>query len=265
MIHATSIISPKAKIHPSAIIGPFCIVEENVSIGANCILDSHVVIKKNSVLADEVHAHSFAVIGDLPQTFVFDESLNSGVKIGEKTKIREGVTIHRSTQQDGYTKVGKECFLMANSHVAHDCVLGDFVRLTNGVLLGGHVTIGDHANLGGNAVVHQNLNLGEGVMIAGRAALNLDIPPFLLVSEHNRIHGLNLIGLKRRGFALSDISELKAAYRDILCKPGNPYQHAIDFQNNNAPSSIPAQIFVKFFEKKGHKGVVHANCVQHAE
>lgn len=257
MIHQTAIIDKGVQIGKNVKIGAYSIIEDGVDIFENCIIKEHAIIRSGTILEKGVEVDSFAVIGGNPQDVLFDEKRVSGVHIGEYTKIREGVTINRATVEGQVTRVGRNCFLMANCHVAHDCVLGNEVKMANGVLLGGHVHLDDFIFMGGNAVVHQNLRIGEGVIVAGCARLNLDIPPFLIVSEAMDVHGLNLIGIKRRGFGQEEINDLKHCYREILASPGNPYEKAKKMQEAGIAKTYLGKTFVTFFETRGKKGCVH--------
>lgn len=257
MIDNTALISQKAKLGNNVTIGPFAIIEEGVEIGDDCTISSHAIIRAGSVLGKKVFVDSFAVIGGLPQSIGFDPKIQSSVIVGDGTIIREGMTIHRSMYNHGITKVGKNCFLMANSHIAHDCILGDSVILANGVLLGGHVTVGNHTFIGGNAVLHQHLRIGEGAIIAGGARLNCDIPPFLIVTETSNVHGLNLVGIKRRGFGQEEISDLKNCFRAILQTEGSAYELAAAAKKEGLAKTDPGRTFLAFFETKGKKPCVN--------
>lgn len=261
MIDRTAIIGREAKIGENVHIGPYAIVENNVQVGDNCVIAAHAIIRSGSILERNVQIDSFASIGGDPQDISFDRKTHSGVIIGESTIIREGVTIHRATVEGGLTKVGKNCFLMGYCHIAHDCVLGNDIKIANGALLGGYVSMGDHIFMGGNSVIHQNLQIGEGVIIAGCARLNLDIPPFLIVSEATEINGLNLIGIKRRGFGQTEVSDLKCCFKEVLDSPGNPYEKAANARQNGLAKTELGKVFLAFFEKRGKKGCVHQQHV----
>jgi len=196
-------------IHPTAII------EEGVQLGAGCVVQAHAIIRKHSVLGDGVVVHPFAVVGGDPQYLKFDPATASGVRVGAGTVIREHVTINRSIHAGKETVVGARCFLMANTHVGHDSEVADDVVLANNVMLAGHVTVGRHTFLGGGAGFHQFCRIGEGVIVSGLARIAQDIPPFAMAAERNEIIGLNLIGLKRRGFDRATIGEIKDAFRAV--------------------------------------------------
>ncbi len=202
-------------IHPTAI------VEEGVQLGANCVIHAHAIVKRGTVLGAGVKVHEFAVVGGDPQYLKFDPATDSGVRIGEGTVIRENVTINRSIYAGKNTVIGARCFLMAGSHVAHDCELADDVVLANLVLLAGHVSVGAFTFLGGAALVHQFERIGPGVMVSGGARVALDVPPHAMAAERNELIGLNLVGLKRRGFPREEIRQLKEAFHAVYTPAGN--------------------------------------------
>ncbi|HZP58834.1 MAG TPA: acyl-ACP--UDP-N-acetylglucosamine O-acyltransferase [Opitutaceae bacterium] len=228
-------------IHPTAI------VEDGAHLGADCEIQAHALIRRGAVLADRVVVHPFAVIGGDPQDLKFDRATRSGVRIGAGTTIREHVTVNRSTRPDGFTEVGENCFLMAASHIGHDCVVGRHVVLANGVLLAGHVHIGDHAFLGGGSCFHQFLRVGESVMVSGGSRCSLDLPPFVMAAERNKLIGLNLVGLRRRGFSRQALAELKEAFRRIYFTPGNIRGVAAAALAGGAFATAEARRFLEFF------------------
>lgn len=225
LVHPTAIVDPEATVAEGVAVGPYAIIEKGVSLGAGCRIAAHAIVRSGSVLGDDVSVDSFAVVGGLPQDLSFSSSVRSGVTVGKGTVIREGVTLHRSTQADGVTSVGENCMLMANSHVAHDCRLGDNVILANNVMLGGHVHVGTGSFLGGGCGVHQFVNIGRLVMVAGNASVTYDVPAYLTVAERSTVTGLNLIGLKRH-LPKEVISDLRSCYKSIYLKPGDPAKFA---------------------------------------
>ncbi len=197
-------------IHATAII------EEGAQLGKGCVIHPHAIIKRGTVLSDGVAVHPFAVVGGDPNFLKFDAATVSGVRIGASTVIREHVTINRSIYAGKDTVVGARCYLMANAHVGHDCTVGDDVVLATNIMLGGHVDVGSFTFFGGGAGAHQFSRIGEGVMIAGLARITQDLAPFLLVAERNEVSGLNLVGIKRRGFSREAIAELKECYAAVF-------------------------------------------------
>lgn len=234
------------------------VIEENVQLGEGCVIAPLAVIKSGSVLGDGVRVDHFAVVGGNPQYLKFDPATRSGVEIGAATVIREGVTVNRSIHAGKNTTVGAHCFLMANSHVGHDSQLGANIVLANGVLLGGHVTVGDHVFIGGNSAVHQFCRIGEGAMIGGVARITYDVPPFVTAANENEVCGLNLIGLKRRGFTEDELADLKRCYRAVyLSQPaGSPAKKAAAALADGLPITDRGRQFLAFFDYAESRGFI---------
>ena len=215
-IHPAAIVSPSAKIGINVTIGPFAVVEEDTEIGEGCDIRSHGVIKRFTTLGQSNIVHEGAVLGGEPQDISFIEC-RSYLRIGANNRIREGVTIHRGSQPDSETVVGSGCFLMANSHIAHNCRLGDRVIIANNVALAGYVEIEDQAFISGGVVVHQFTRIGRLAMIGGNAKIVQDCLPFVITDgAPGRAHGLNIVGLRRAGLKPHEIRILKEAYRLLL-------------------------------------------------
>lgn len=208
---------------------------------------AYAVVTRHVVLGDGVVVHPFAVIGGDPQYLKFDRASQTGVRVGAGTVIREHVTINRSILPDKFTIVGANCFLMAASHVAHDCEVADNVVFANAALLAGHVSVGSHSFLGGGAAVHQFCRIGESVMVAGHASITRDVPHFTMVAERDEVIGFNAVGLKRRGFSRVAIAELKAAFQDVYFTPGNIRDVAAQRLAANAFETAEARRFLEFF------------------
>lgn len=245
-------------IHPTAIVDP------GAQLGVDCEIQAYAVIAKGSVLGDRVVVHPFAVIGGDPQYLKFDRGTGSGVRVGAGTVLREHVTINRSIHAGGVTTLGENCFLMATSHVAHDCVVGNHVVFANTALLGGHVEVGDHTFLGGGAAVHQFCRIGEGVMVAGHASITRDVPHFTMVAERDDIIGFNVVGLRRRGFARAAVAELKAAYHAVYFSSGNIRAVAAVALAGGKFSTAEARRFLDFFAG-GKRGFARARRAAGAE
>jgi len=255
-IHTTAEVSSEATIGEGVEIGPFAIVEAGVEIGQGCRIAGHAVLRRGTVLGPEVMIDSFAVIGGAPQSLGFDASVESGVEIGEKTVIREGATVHRSTEAGERTVVGKACFLMSQSHVAHDCRLADEVVLCNNVMLAGHVTIGPKAFVGGGAGLHQFCRIGASAMVAGNASITADVPPYVMVADRSVAYGLNLVGLKRSGMERREIADLKRCYRAVYLGGGNPRKKAAEAAREHEFGTTAAGArFLSFFDG-GRRGFV---------
>jgi UDP-N-acetylglucosamine acyltransferase len=228
-------------LHPTAL------VEAGAELGPGCVIHAHAIVTRHCRLDAGVVVHPFAVIGGEPQDLSFKADVTSGVRIGARTVIREHVTISRATKADGDTQIGADCFLMAGSHVAHDCHIGDHVVIANAVLLAGHVQVGERVFLGGGAVVHQFCRIGENAMIGGGARISRDVPPFCMVTERNALIGLNVVGLRRRGFDRSVVSELKRAYRALSDPLVNVREQAAQWLQRGELRSSEAQRFLQFY------------------
>ncbi|ACB77825.1 acyl-ACP--UDP-N-acetylglucosamine O-acyltransferase [Opitutus terrae] len=233
----------------TAVIHATAIIEPGAQLGADCEVHAHAIVRKHSLLADRVVVHPFAVVGGDPQYLKFDPATESGVKIGSGTVIREHVTVNRSIHAGEFTTVGEGCFLMASSHLGHDCVLGNQVVLANAVLLAGHVAVGDHAFLGGGAAVHQFCRIGDGVMIGGHASITRDIAPYLMVAERDAVAGFNVVGLKRRGLSRESIGELKRAFHAVFFTPGNIRSVAAETLATGGFQTAEARRFLEFFSE----------------
>jgi UDP-N-acetylglucosamine acyltransferase len=238
-------------IHPAAI------VEAGAQLGAGCVIHPYAIVTRHAVLGDGVVVHPFAVVGGDPQDLRFDTATRSGVRVGPGTVVREHVTIHRATKADSLTEIGADCYLMASSHVAHDCRLGDKVILANAVLLAGHVHVGDGVFIGGGAGIHQFCRIGEGAMVGGNASITRDIPPFTMTAERDQVTGLNVVGLRRRGLPRETVEELKRAFRAVNVPVGNMRELAAQALASGSNSSAEARRFLEFFGG-GRRGFVRA-------
>jgi UDP-N-acetylglucosamine acyltransferase len=230
-------------IHPTAI------VEAGAQLGTDCEIQAYAIVRRGTELGDRVVVHPFAVIGGDPQYLKFDRATMSGVRVGAGSVLREHVTINRSITAGSFTLIGENCFLMAASHVAHDCVVGNHVVFANAALLGGHVSVGDHTFLGGEAAVHQFCRIGQSVMVAGHASITRDVPHFTMVAERDDVIGFNAVGLRRRGFARAAIGELKLAYQAVYLASGNIRSLAAAARASGKFSTPEALAFLDFFSE----------------
>jgi UDP-N-acetylglucosamine acyltransferase len=215
-IHSTAIVSPKAEIADDADIGPYATIGPHVVIGRETRIGSHTVIEGRTVVGARNLIGPFAVLGTAPQDIGY-RGEDTRLIIGNDNTIREYVTIHRATaKQEWQTLVGDRNYLMAYAHVAHDCVLGNDVIMTNVCNLGGHIRIDDYAILGGITAVHQFVRIGTHSFMGGATGIAHDLPPYMMTSGwHGRLYGVNQKGLTRRGFPQQTIDRLKRAYRII--------------------------------------------------
>lgn len=211
-IHSTAIVSSKAKIGNNVSIGPYAVIEDDVEIGSDCRIGPHAVIYNGARIGNKVVIHQAASVAHIPQDLKFADE-ESYFYVGDECVIHEYVTLHRGTKETGFSRIGKKCLLMAYSHVAHDTIVGDNCILANGVQLAGHVVIEDFVIIGGLTPVHQFCIVGQHSMIGGGFRVTQDVPPFILMAgEPLKFSGLNVIGLRRRGFSNEDILLLKKAY-----------------------------------------------------
>lgn len=224
--HPTAIISKLAKIDPTVEIGPYAIIEDDVTLKKNVKVYSHAYISSGTEIGEDTQVHMGAVIGHTPQDVAF-EGKKSYTKIGKRNIIREYVTIHRGTKEDTSTVIGDDNFLMAISHVGHNCVLGNNVVLANGVLLAGYVNVEDLVFISGNVVVHQFCNIGKLSMIGGFSGVNKDVPPYMTVRGPSKIRSTNLVGLRRAGFKNNIIKEIREAFK-LLYKSGLNTKQALE-------------------------------------
>ncbi len=225
MIHPTAVIHPHAQVDSTARIGPYAVIDEHVSLGANCVVAPFVHLTGHTLIGAGNIFHSGCVIGDAPQDLKYDGE-PTRLRIGDDNVFREHVTVHRSNKMTEETVIGSKNFLMANSHVGHNSHLGDEIILANGALLGGHVTVEDRVFISGNCLVHQFVRIGTLALMQGGAGISKDLPPFTIATGHNRICGLNMIGLRRAGFSSERRLELKKIYH-ALFRSGKNFRLAL--------------------------------------
>ncbi|HMP95546.1 MAG TPA: acyl-ACP--UDP-N-acetylglucosamine O-acyltransferase [Kiritimatiellia bacterium] len=227
-VHATAVIDPAATIGANVRIGPGVVVGPDVTIGPDTVIGPHAVIHPYTTMGPGCRIHAGAVIGDIPQDLAFKDVV-SRVRIGARCILREGVTIHRGTKEASETVVGDDCYLMANSHLAHNVKLGNRVILANGVLLGGYVEIDDGAFVSGNAVVHQFCRIGRLAMVGGISGVGKDVPPFCMTRSGsvNTVIGLNIVGLRRNGFSPEQRQMIRACFHTVY-REGLNVSQAVD-------------------------------------
>ena len=212
-IHTTAIVDESAQIGADVSIGPYAIIGPGVVIGAGTHVAGHAVIERDTTIGERCKIHYGAVIGSDPQDLKYQGEPTTCV-IGDRTVIREYVTVNRGTLAQGYTSIGDACLLMAYVHVAHDCLVGDGVILSNAVNLAGHVSIDENAIIGGMTPVHQFVRIGAHAFVGGCSRIQKDVPPYVKAAgDPAALFGLNSVGLDRRGFPENVKSELKRAYR----------------------------------------------------
>jgi UDP-N-acetylglucosamine acyltransferase len=215
-IHRSAVIDPGAQLGEGVSIGPFCVIGPGVVLQDGVSLGAHVVIERNTNVGRECRIASGAVLGGDPQDLKYAGEPTELV-IGERTQIREYVTLNRGTAAHGRTEIGDDCLIMAYAHVAHDCMIGDRVVIANAVNMGGHVEIGDWVVIGGMTAIHQFVKIGPHAFIGGTSAVRKDVPPFVKASGSPlKLYGLNSVGLQRRGMPDEVRHELRRAYRMLF-------------------------------------------------
>jgi UDP-N-acetylglucosamine acyltransferase len=254
MIHPTAIVDPKANLDSRVEVGPYAVINKDVEIGPNTIIGPHVVIEPYVTIEADCHIFQFAAIGAPPQSLKF-EGEKSVVRIGCGTIVREFTTIHRGTAfGGGETEIGEENFLMAYTHIAHDCKTGRCVVMANNATLGGHITVGDYATIGGLVAIHQFVRIGKFAFVGGKSAVVKDIPPYVIAAgDRARLCGLNSVGLKRHGFDAETVSALKKTYR-IIFRIGLTLNEAIERVNAEVDPIAPVVEFVDFI-KASQRGI----------
>jgi UDP-N-acetylglucosamine acyltransferase len=257
-IHPTAIVAAGASIAAGCQIGPFCMIGADAVLEEGVILASHVVVEGHARIGAGVQVSPFATIGMAPQDLKY-RGQPTGVEIGARTLIREHATIHRgSVGGDGLTRVGADCLIMCTAHVGHDCTLDHHVILANNVMLGGHVQIADTVFVGGGAAIHQFVRIGRQVVVGGMSGVEADIIPFgAVMGNRARLTGLNLIGLKRRGFPRAQIHLLRAAYRSLFRTPGLFQDRVVATETAYGEDPI-AQEIIAFIRADSHRGLCRA-------
>ncbi len=253
-IHRTALVDKKARLAEQVTVGPYSIIEEDVEIGNSTQIHSHTLIAKGARIGKSCQIHHGAVISTIPQDLKFagEETV---LEIGDHTVIREYCDLNRGTKDRGKTKVGSHCLLMAYTHVAHDCFVGDHVILANGVQLAGHVTIEDWAIIGGLVPIHQFCTIGQHVFIGGGFRAVQDVPPFILAaSEPLQYKGLNAVGLRRRGYSNHAIELLRKCYRFIYRSNLNR-SHALEKIKSEIEMTPEVQLVCEFIEKS-QRGII---------
>ena len=217
LIHPTAVIDSRAKLAPDVRVGPLAVIEGPVTIGPGCIINAHAHLIGPLTMGSGNIVHGTAVLGGWPQDRKFHDEPSETI-IGDDNVFREGVTVHRGTGANTKTILGARCYLMVNSHVGHNCIVGDDVTLTNGSLLGGHVHVGDRAIVGANSAIHQFCRLGRLSMISNNAGYNVDVPPFFTGMTTNHITQLNVVGLRRSGMSPESINALRKVFQLLRAK-----------------------------------------------
>ncbi len=241
-IHPLASVSPKARIADNVIIDAFVVIDEDVEIGSGTWIGSSSRLFSGVRVGENVKISPMVCLGGEPQDKKFGGE-PSNVFIGNDTVLRECVTVNRGTAATGKTTVGANCLIMAYAHVAHDCVVGDQVILSNAVQLAGHVHVGDWAILGGMVPVHQFVHIGRHCMIGGAFRVPKDVPPYVLAAGHPlTYHGLNVVGLRRRGFSSEQVSTLKTLFHMLFLSELNVGQAVEEMMKKHGSSDFAKEL-----------------------
>ncbi|MEP4077454.1 acyl-ACP--UDP-N-acetylglucosamine O-acyltransferase [Haloferula sp.] len=255
MIHPTAIVSPTAKLGANVRIGPYSVVGDDVELGDDCILHSHVVVEGPSKFGQGNEFFPFAAVGGRTQDLKY-EGEPTHLEVGDRNVFRENCTIHRGTHEHTPTRIGNDNLFLCYTHVAHDCQLGDHIILSNNGTLAGHVTVEDHVIVAGMSAVHQFCRLGCHSMIGGMARISQDVAPYTIAEGHDpATRGLNLVGLKRRGFTDDDLRSLKSAYKKLFLKKDINLSTALSSLKADTPANNPHVKHLIAFIEASQRGV----------
>ncbi|MBW1988088.1 MAG: acyl-ACP--UDP-N-acetylglucosamine O-acyltransferase [Deltaproteobacteria bacterium] len=248
MIHPTALVDKGAKLEDGVTVGPYAVIEDNVRVGAGTTIGAHTVVGAFTEIGKNCRIFHHAAVGGIPQSVKFAGE-ESWVKIGDNTVVREFVTVHRGTAfGGGITSVGPDNYLMAYTHIAHDCLTGKGVFFANNATLAGHITVGDYATVGGLAAIHQFCRVGDYAFVGGKSAVAKDIPPFVIAAGDRAVlHGLNKVGLRRHGFSEETMDALKRAYR-IVFRIGLTLNEAITRVRAQVDQLPEVEKFLEFLE-----------------
>ena len=253
-VHSTAIVDPNAKIGDDVTIGPFSVIEAGVSIGDRTTVGNNVTISSGTHVGKDCKIFHSASIGAIPQDLKYNNE-ETFLYIGDRTVIREFVSINKGTSALGKTEIGSDCLLMASVHVAHDCIVGNNVIMSNLTTLGGHVNIDDWVILSGGVLVHQFCNISKHAFIGAGALVTQDVPPFILAAGSPvEYSGINSVGLKRRGFSIDDRKELKNIYKMYFRSKNNRKENLSKIKKELASLKY-TDLIVEFIENS-ERGII---------
>ncbi len=256
-ISTLAVVHPDAKIGKDTTISPFAVIEQDVIIGDNCYIHPHVVILNGARIGHHCTIFPGAVIAGIPQDLKF-KGEKSTVEIGDYTTIRECVTINRGTAAKEKTIVGSHCLIMAYSHIAHDCILKDHIIIGNSTQLAGEVEVDDYAIISGGSLVHQFSRISTHVMIQGGSRVGKDIPPYTLIGRDPIVYcGINIVGLRRRGFTNEQVFLIQDIYRTLYTRGLNNSEALKAIETEYVPS-LERDLILNFI-KSSQRGIVRGS------
>jgi UDP-N-acetylglucosamine acyltransferase len=251
-IHPTAVIDPRAEIDANAVIGPYVIIDGPVKIKAGTRVMGHAYLTGWTEIGSDNTIHPGVVLGDAPQDRAY-KGAETYLKIGNRNIIREHAQIHRGTVAGSRTEIGDDNFLMATSHIGHNCKLGDNVILANGALLGGYVEVGDNVFISGNCVVHQFVRIGDYALMRGLSGTSRDVPPYSIIDWQHTVRGVNVVGLKRAGFDEKRIRAIREAFR-VLFRKGRNLSLAVKELESQERANSDVSALLQFI-KSSKRGV----------
>jgi UDP-N-acetylglucosamine acyltransferase len=247
-VHPTAVLDPGVELGADVVVGPYAVLGPGVTVGARTTIGPHAVIERDTTLGEGCAVHAGAKLGGDPQDLKYAGE-PSQLIVGDRTVIRECVTLNRGTAAGGRTVIGSDCLLMAYAHVAHDCVIGDHVVIANGVAMGGHVRIEDWVIIGGLTAIHQFVQIGQHAFVGGSAAVMKDVAPYVKAAGNPlKLYGLNKIGLERRGFAEHVRRDLRQLYRLFFQSKLNISQ-ALEHARREVTEGAEVAHFLAFVER----------------
>lgn len=252
-IHPSAVIDPAAELGTGVKVGPFAIIESGTTIGDGCVIEGAAQIRSGAKIGKGTFVGAGAILGSDPQFRGFDESIKSGIRVGERNILREYVTIHRSVHEGTDTILGDDNYLMAGSHIGHDCIVGNANTFANNVLLGGHVLFGNHCFVGGASAFHQFVRVGDYVMCQGHSGFSQDLPPFVIGADINTVVGINAVGMKRAGFTVDERRDVKRAFQAVYLSP-ETLQSILE-SASRIENSPPLDLFYQFLREPSKKGL----------
>lgn len=255
-IHSSAVIEPGAVLGDDVTVGPYCYIGEHARLGNGCHLYSHASVVGHTDLAEKVELFTHSVLGHAPQVIGYRPTAASRLIVGARSVFREMVSVHTGfAEGKGTTEVGEDCYMMANTHLGHDVIMGDKVVVANGTQIGGHVKIGNNVWFGGQAAVHQFTRIGRNAFIGGGAIVVEDVIPFgSVIGNRAYLAGLNVVGLKRNGFSKADIRDIRAAYKLIFLQSGQFADRLVQAEQDFAGQPLALEI-LSFIRESGKRAL----------
>lgn len=258
VVHPSAFVHESARLGDDVVVGPCAVIEADVVIGAGSRIDAFASVKSHTRMGERNHIHSYACVGGEPQDLKFHGEVTT-LEMGDGNTVREFATLHRGTEGGGgVTRIGSNNLLMAYTHVAHDCILGSGIVMSNGATLAGHVHVGDHVILSGLSAVHQFVRIGDHAFVGGMSGIAQDLPPFMLAVGHRAgVHSPNLVGLRRMQATRELIAALKNAYRLVWNSevPRKEALEQLEYELGNYPEVL---LFVEFI-RASERGILPAS------